>query len=290
MAQSIPSLYIVPGQSPYNAPYPAEEQQASKIGLALGGGFARGLAHIGILRVLEEERIRVGFIAGTSIGALIGAIYCSGVKASEMASMARGVKFSELARWTLSGHDSCANERLTAFVRMMVKSITFEELSIPLLAVAADFATGEPVVLQSGLLHEAIQASCAYPGMFTPVAVDGRLLIDGVLAHPVPARPLRDKGCNPVLAVHLKGSCGAQEISGHMLGSVRRSFVSYRKEARSWRSWADLIVEPDVSQYGYNEFGRGGDLIMAGEKAMSAALPYFRAHLNNAKQIWTNPA
>ena len=156
------------------------------IGLALGGGFARGIAHVGVLRVLEEAGIPIRFVAGTSVGAMIGAAYCSGVTTDELEEMALRVRFKTFARWTLSRHGFATNQRMIGFLNGMLKAKTFEELHIPLAVTATELSTGEGVVFRSGPLVEPVRASCAYPGMFLPVNIGGRWLVDGMLAHAVP--------------------------------------------------------------------------------------------------------
>src|ERR1700756_3527517 len=180
----------------------------ASIGIALGGGFARGIAHIGVLKVLEEEGIPVRLIAGTSVGALIGASYCSGVSVQELESISRSVRFTTFARWTVSRYGFASNDRMVAFLARTLKVKTFEELRIPLGVAATDFNTGEGVVFHSGSIIDPVRASCAYPGMFLPVEIRGRYLVDGMLSHPVPTRPLREMGADRVIAVHLKGTWG----------------------------------------------------------------------------------
>ncbi|PYX47952.1 MAG: hypothetical protein DMG79_12965, partial [Acidobacteria bacterium] len=175
------------------------------IGVALGGGFARGMAHIGVLRVLEQENIPVRIVTGTSVGALIGACYCSGLSLSELEDVAHSSRFTTFARWTLSRMGFASNDRMVAFLTRTLKVKTFEELRIPLGVTATDFNTGEGVVFHSGSIIDPVRASCAYPGMFLPVEIRGRYLVDGMLSHPVPTRPLREMGADRVLAVHLKG-------------------------------------------------------------------------------------
>ena len=183
-----------------------QTQTSAGIGLALGGGFARGIAHIGVLKVLEEEKVPISFVAGTSVGALIGAAYCSGVTIPELEEIATRVRFKHFARWTLSRYGFASNQRMIGFLSSILKVKTFEELQIPLAVTATDFSTGEGVVFHSGPLVDPVRASCAYPGMFLPVKIRGRLLVDGMLAHAVPTIPLRDMGAQRVLAVHLKGT------------------------------------------------------------------------------------
>src|SRR5712671_8024571 len=172
-------------------PIAVESNGIPAIGIALGGGFARGIAHVGVLKVLEEEGIPVRMIAGTSVGALIGAAYCSGVTTAELEEVAFKVRFTTFARWTLSRYGFASNDRMVSFLTRTLKVRTFEELRIPLGVTATDFNTGEGVVFHAGSIIEPVRASCAYPGMFLPVEIRGRYLVDGMLSNPVPTRPLR---------------------------------------------------------------------------------------------------
>src|SRR5207253_10892732 len=162
-------------------------------------GFARGVAHVGVLKVLEEENIPIRFIAGTSVGALIGAAYCSGVTIAELEQIAARVRFKHFASWTLSRYGFASNQRMIGFLSSILRVKSFEELRIPLAITATDFMTGEGVVFNSGPLIDPVRASCAYPGMFLPVRIAGRLLVDGMLAHTVPTTPLRKMGAQRVL-------------------------------------------------------------------------------------------
>src|SRR6478752_8286466 len=138
------------------------------IGLALGGGFARGIAHIGALKVLEQEGIPIRAVTGTSVGALIGACYCSGLSLAEMEEVARNTRFTSFARWTLSRYGFASNDRMISFLTRTLKCKHFEDLRIPLGVTATDFNTGEGVVFHSGSIIDPVRASCAYPGMFLP--------------------------------------------------------------------------------------------------------------------------
>src|SRR3954451_22960661 len=151
-------------------------QKMPSIGIALGGGFARGLAHIGVLKVFEEEGIPISFVAGTSVGSVIGAAYCSGISAKELEEIAGLVRFKHFARWTISRFGIASNDRMVPFLKKVVKVRTFEELLTPLAVSPTDFVTGDPVVFTSADLIEPVRASCAYPGMFLPVNINGRLL------------------------------------------------------------------------------------------------------------------
>ena len=261
-------------------PLSSSSTSTPSIGLALGGGFARGIAHIGILRVLEEEGIPVRVVAGTSVGALIGACYCSGLSSEELGDVACSVRFTTFARWTLSRYGFASNDRMVAFLDRTLKVKRFEDLRIPLGVTATDFNTGEGVVFHSGSIVDPVRASCAYPGMFLPVEIRGRYLVDGMLSHPVPTRPLREMGADRVLAVHLKGTWAKGGPPRHLFDVIGQSFAIAQDAMSSlWRDAADLVVEPDVAGFAYDDFKRADALVQVGEQAMRQALPEVRKWL-----------
>jgi NTE family protein len=262
------------------SPVPNAEPPCTGIGLALGGGFARGIAHIGVLKVLEEENIPIQFVAGTSVGALIGAAYCSGLCCDELHEIALQVRFRSFASWTLSRYGFASNQRMIGFLNRILKVKTFEELRIPLAVTATDFSTGEGVVFRSGPLVDPVRASCAYPGMFLPVKIDGRLLIDGMLAHAVPSVPLREMGASRVLAVHLKGNWISGEGPRHLFDVIGQCFaIAQEKTSDRWKQAADLVIEPDVTGFKYDDFERTAELIRMGEVVARAAVPELRKWL-----------
>jgi NTE family protein len=262
-----------------------------KVGVALGGGFARGIAHIGVLKVLEDARIPISYVAGTSVGALIGAIYCSGASAADMEKIACRVRLRDFARWTISRMGFASNQRMIGFLNSVLKVKTFEELRIPLAVTATDFASGDGAVFNSGPLVDPVRASCAYPGMFLPVNVNGQLCVDGMLAHPVPTQPLRDAGCTHILAVHLKGRWGTAAGPRHLFDVIGQCFaIAQDKNGALWRPWADLVVEPNVSTFKYDDFECTPDLLRAGEEVMRAALPQLKAWLATEPRKAATPA
>lgn len=259
---------------------PIASSHTPSIGVALGGGFARGIAHIGVLKVLEQEGIPIRVVTGTSVGALIGACYCSGLSIPEMEDVARSVRFTTFARWTVSRYGFASNDRMVAFLNRTLKVKTFEDLRLPLGVTATDFNTGEGVVFHSGSIIDPVRASCAYPGMFLPVEIRGQYLVDGMLSHPVPTRPLLEMGADRVLAVHLKGTWANGGPPRHLFDVIGQSFAIAQDAMSSvWREAADLVIEPDVAGFGYDDFKRADDLIHAGETAMRKALPEVRKWL-----------
>ncbi len=257
-----------------DAPLAPAALETPSLGLALGGGFARGLAHIGILKVFEEEGIPINYVAGTSVGSVIGAAYCSGISAKELEEIAALVRFRDFARWSLSRFGLASNDRMAAFLGKMLKCKTFEELKIPLAVAATDFASGEGVVFRSGPLVDAVRASCAYPGMFRPVEIGGRLMVDGLLAHAVPTVPLREMGAQRVVGVYLSAHWVNLEGPRHIFDVIGQCFsIAQSKMCGLWEAAADIVLQPDVRGFSYDGFERAPELIRAGEVAARAALP-----------------
>ncbi len=219
-------------------------------------------------------------VAGTSVGALIGAAYCSGLTIAELEEVAHRVRFTTFARWTLSRYGFATNDRMVSFLARTLKVQRFEELRIPLGVAATDFNTGEGVVFHSGPIIDSVRASCAYPGMFLPVEIRGRWLVDGMLSHPVPTRPLREMGAKRVLAVQLKGQWSKTTVPRHLFDVIGQSFaIAQDMMGTVWRSAADVVIEPDVAGFDYDDFKRADELIHVGEVAMRRALPEVRKWL-----------
>jgi NTE family protein len=253
---------------------PQKEFKRPKIGVALGGGFARGLAHVGVLKVLEENKIPIDFVAGTSVGAVIGAAYCSGISGRELEELARLVRMKDFARWTISRFGLATNDRMAGFLSRMVRCRTFEELRIPLAVVATDFVTGEGAVFTKGPLIDPVRASCAYPGMFLPVKINGQLLVDGLLAQAVPTPALREMGAERVLAIYLSAHWVNLKGPRHVFDVIGQCFsIAQAKMCSVWQSAADLILQPDVRGFSYDDFIRADELVAVGEAAARAALP-----------------
>ena len=250
-----------------------------KLGLALGGGFARGIAHIGVLRVLEEEEIPVDFIAGTSVGALIGATYASGTPLDEMERQGIETHFRDFGRWTLSRMGMATNERLDHYLHKFTPAQLFSELKIPLSIVATDIITGESVHFTDGELGPAIRASCAYPGLFMPVHHQGRILVDGFLTETVPAEAAREMGADIVVGVHLEPGL-IDSPPRNTIEIISRSFsIIQTAAAQLWHTDVDVLIEPEVHHILWDEFVKTPQLVAAGEAAARAAVPKIRTLL-----------
>jgi NTE family protein len=202
------------------------------------------------------------------------------------------VRFRDLARWTLSRYGFATNLRMITFLKKILKVHTFEELLVPLAVTATDFGSGEGVVFRTGPLVDAVRASCAYPGVFLPVKVNGRLLVDGMLAHSLPTKPARDMGADKVLAVslrsHWKTSDGGPR---HIFDVIGQCFsIAQDVNCAQARACADLVIEPDVTGYRYDDFERSAELVHIGEEATRAAIPAIRKWLEVEKVKHAVPA
>ncbi|MGD0906114.1 MAG: patatin-like phospholipase family protein [Candidatus Acidiferrales bacterium] len=257
---------------------PAEPVRRPRLGIALGGGFARGIAHLGVLRVLEEEKIPVDCLGGTSAGAMLAIAYASGHAIHEIVAQAQATRFKDFGNWKLSWMGLASNQRLEHYPRKYLGVSTFEDLRIPLVIAATDLGTGEPVYFNSGPLGPALRASCAYPGMFVPVEIDGRMLVDGFLAAPVPVDAVRSMGADVVIAVFLEAANNRKPES--IVDVIGLSFAILQRHADlEWRRAADIIVDPNVKDFLWDDFDKTSELIAAGEAAARAALPKIRAAL-----------
>src|SRR5216683_5386401 len=177
-----------------------EPKERPRVGLALAGGFARGIAHIGVLRVLREAGIPIDCVAGTSVGALIGASFCAGASLDEMEKIGAETSFTDFGRWTPSWLGLATNQRLGKYFARFTPVATFEELDTPLAIATTDINAGVSVYYSHGPLAPVIRASCAYPGLFVPIQYDGRTLVDGFLTAPVPIEGTLLLGADLVIA------------------------------------------------------------------------------------------
>ena len=263
-----------------NEPQPKERP---RVGLALAGGFARGIAHIGVIRVLREAGIPIDCVSGTSVGSLIGAAYCGGSSLEEMERIGSITTFADFGRWTPSWLGLATNQRMEKFLARFTPVKTFEELQTPLSIATTDIIDGVTVYYSSGPITQPLRASCAYPGLFVPIQYDGRTLVDGFLTAPVPVEGVLLHGADLVIAVYLEsGNLGEPRTLTDILS---RSFnIMQRHADLAWRTQADVIIEPDVKQFVWDDFTRTPDMVAAGEIAALHALPQIRAALRGEKQ------
>ena len=251
-----------------------------KLGLALGGGGARGLAHIGVLKVLEEEGLAADFVAGTSVGSLIGALYCCGYTWQQLHELARSTDWSDLVTFTVPRLGLVNARKLERLVGRLTGGRNLEDLPIPFRAVAVDITAGEEVVLAAGPVARAVRASASIPGIFEPTRWEGRLLVDGGLLDNVPSAVVRDMGADVVLAVNLSGERAKSRPPENILDVLLYSLeVLIHGQGQRGTAAADVAVVPDLAGFSYRNLGRLEEMVERGEAAMRAALPALRRKL-----------
>jgi len=254
-----------------------------RVGLALAGGFARGIAHVGVIRALRNAGVPIDVVAGTSVGALIGACYCAGVPLNDMQRIARTTTFADFGRWTPSWLGLANNLRMERYLERFTSIKTFEELTTPLAIAASDINEGVSVFYTRGLLGPPMRGSCAYPGLFVPIQFEGRTLVDGFLTSPVPVEGTLLLGADITIAVYLEaGSFSTPRTAADV---ISRSFSIIQRHADlAWRQQADVIIEPDVKPFVWDDFTRTDELVAVGEAAAEAALPQILKVLGSEKR------
>ncbi|HHY91328.1 MAG TPA: patatin-like phospholipase family protein [Clostridiales bacterium] len=242
---------------------------APKIGLALSGGSVWGLAHIGVLKALEEYQIPISYISGTSVGALIGGLYASGISASKLEELAYQTQWKDLCRFAIPHGGLFTNEPMESLIHKHIGYKTFEDLKIPFAAICTDLISGEEVVIQSGKFTTAIRASTAIPGIFQPVVVEGRTLVDGGVVNNLPVTQLKKMGANYTIAVHLFSDLN-QWIPKTGPEIILKSFLIMQHRA-SWHeiSQADLLIDINLKGFNPIDLNQSKKLIQRGyERAL----------------------
>lgn len=257
-----------------------------KIGLALSGGAARGMAHAGVLRALAENNIPIDCIAGTSAGSIVAGAYATGMPIEDIVEFGRKLRWRDIGRVTMSRLGIQSNERLEIYLRERLPITKFEDLSIPFAAVATDLKTNSAVVLKDqGDIPFAIRASCTIPGWYVPVIDEhGRQLVDGGLVAVIPSAVTRSLGADIVIAVDVN-SAGATFIgpTSSVIGVLFQSMMVVQKTASGYqRQMADVVIDPKVGHVRWDEMGRAEELIIAGYEATLKSMPEIREAINSA--------
>lgn len=259
------------------------------IGLALSGGAARGIAHVGVLRALVENNIPIDFIAGTSAGSLVGGAMASGMPLDQIEDLGRKMRWRDVGRMTVSRLGVQSNERLEQYLRERLPVTRFEDLPIPFAAVATDLKTGSAVILRDqGDVPFAIRASCAIPGWYVPVVDEaGRQLVDGGLVAVIPASIARSFGADIVISVDVNTE-GAKFIgtTSSVIGVVLQSMLVVQKTASHYQlSLSDHVIKPKVGHIRWDEMGRGEELVAAGYEAGLESVPEILALIDAAAAV-----
>ena len=271
-----------PGQ-----PDPGATGNRPRIALVLGGGAARGFAHVGVIRALEQEKIPIDLIVGTSVGSLIGALYAHEMNSFELEWTAFSLEKDDLLDYALlsASMGPVKGERLEAFVNKKVPVANIESLKIPFSAVATDLNRGTRVVLDRGPLARAIRASCAIPGVFQPVDHQGRLLVDGGVVDNLPVAVAREKGADIVIAVDISQNVTNFNITNLVDVTLQAVHIMFSENVSQGRRSADVLISPAVGTVAMMDFTQKKRLMQAGIEAGQQAAPAIRAAIEtwNAK-------
>jgi NTE family protein len=283
--------HLLPGQAPAPVPTPVvpvvQPKPAPKpprIGLALGGGAARGFAHIGVLQVLEENGIKPDVIVGTSAGSVVAALYASGKTPAELGNMAMTLDESVITDWVFPGRSLLKGEALARFMRSSTGGRAIETMRPPLGIVATDLQSGQPILFRRGDVGAAVRASSAVPAVFAPVKIGGREYIDGGAVSPVPVRYARQMGADVIIAVDISAIPEGQSTKG-AVDILLQTFSIMGHAISQWEmAEADVVMRPKLQGVGSADFGARRLSIMAGREAALTMLPRLRERIQAKTQ------
>jgi len=248
-----------------------------RVGLALGGGVVRGLAHVGVLSMLDKAGIPIDFVAGTSAGSIIGAAYCAGADIERIRRFSESIRWWRFASLTWPVHGWFSFGKLARWLVAELGDLDFVDLKIPYAVIATDLQTGDPVIFRQGRVAPAVQASCSVPGIVTPVKIDGRLLADGSLVDTVPVSVLREMGADYVIGVDIFRS-SLRSHWGPFGMAITAIEILVRGAGGGIRD-ADCLISPDLAGRTYLRFSKRDELIALGEQAAQAKLHCIRSEL-----------
>ena len=275
--KTVPTAPEAPAQAVPVAP------RKIKIGLALGGGAARGFAHIGVIKALESQGIYPDIVVGTSAGSVVGALYAAGNTGFQLQKIAFDMDEAAISDWALPlfGKSSgvLKGEALQGYVNKAVNNAPMEKLKLPFGAVASDLKSGQPILFQRGNTGMAVRASSAVPGVFQPVVIGGHSYVDGGLVAPVPVRFARDMGADFVIAVNISTQADVQATVSS-LDVIMQTFSIMGQRINQFElKDADVVILPALGKMAGNDFNGRNQAILAGEQAAFAVMPQLKARL-----------
>ena len=262
-------------------PVPVPERRHARIGLALGGGAARGFAHVGVIQVLEEAGLSPQLVAGTSAGSLVAALYASGKTSQELRRVAETMEEAEITDWMMPilNRGALRGEALAKYVNTQVGGKSIEQMKIPLGIVATDLRNGEVVTFRRGNTGSAVRASSAVPAVFQPVRIGEREYVDGGLVAPVPVKQAREMGANFVIAVDISSDPEGNP-AGDTFQILMQTFAIMGKSINTLAlREAEFVVRPPLSGVKSADFSARRRSIEAGRSAMQAILPQLRTKI-----------
>ena len=263
------------------------------IAFVLGGGGARGFAHAGVLKVLDDAGIRADLVVGTSAGSLVGALYAGGIRNDELLETALAVQREELVDFVFPHRGFIEGNRLQTYIDKALKGRLIEQLDIPFVAVATELGTGRLVAFTRGDTGMAVRASCSVPVVFQPTTIRGSEYVDGGLVSPVPVKVARESGADIVIAVDVSRQPAEQKELGTSAAMLSQAFVVMEHAlAQEETKLADVVIRPDLAKVRATDLAARSQAIAAGEDAARAALPQIRRLIaeRTATRSGGNPA
>jgi NTE family protein len=269
---------------PKEIPPPLPPPRPAKIAVVLGAGASKGFAHVGVLKVLESQKIPIHLIVGTSAGSVVGSLYASGIDAFQLQKMALALQKDDVVDLTLPDNGFIRGDKLESFINKTVRQAPIERLKIPFRAVATNLQTGEEIVFATGNTGRAVRASCSIPGVFQPVRIVDKAYVDGGVVSPVAVDAARKAGADIVIAVDISAGVSVTIPQG-ILDTILQSIdIMYAKISTIQLKGADVVIRPQVSQIGSSDFEKRNEAILEGEKAATLALPQIQLLLAKLRQ------
>ncbi|KJK23308.1 esterase [Burkholderiaceae bacterium 16] len=266
---------------------PTAPPRPIKIGLALGGGAARGFAHIGVIKALEAQGIHPDFVTGTSAGAVVAALYASGMNGFQLNKVALTMDEATIADWALPFGTRFGGwlkgEALQNYVNRLVANRPIESMKLPLGIVATNLKTGQGILFQRGNTGQAVRASSSVPGVFQPVSIQGHDYVDGGLVEPVPVDSARAMGADFVIAVNISAEPSSQKNGGQSGVLLQTTAIMGQSISKMALARADVVIRPDLPDMGGSDFASRNRAILAGEQAASAVMASLRDKLALAR-------
>lgn len=262
---------------PEMPPPQPQRVQPPKIALALGGGAARGFAHIGVIKTLEAHGIVPQIVVGTSAGSVVGALYAGGYSGFDLQKTAFQMEEGSVGDWAMPDRGFIKGEQLQSFVNRALQNKPIERLGKTFAAVATDLGSGEQAVFRRGNAGMAVRASSSIPGVFQPVTINGREYVDGGLTSPIPVRVARSLGADIVIAVDISSRSNNAKVSDTLDILLQTFRIMGQSIAQFELAQADVVIRPNTTGIGSTDFDQKHQAIMEGEKAALAALPLIRS-------------
>ncbi len=260
------------------------QQKSASVALVLGAGASRGFAHIGVLKVLEANKIPVHMVVGTSAGSFVGSLYAYGFTSFQLQKMAHSLDKNEIIDLTVPDNGFVKGERLEEYINTMVKNTPIEKMRIPFYAVAANIQNGQEAVFSRGNTGTAVRASCSIPGIFRPVKIDGKMYVDGGVVSPIAVDAARRLGANIVIAVDISADIDARQPEGTVEMILQAIGIMHSKISAIQLARADVIIRPKVGRISSADFDKSVDAMIEGEKAALEVLPTIQAIIARLKQ------